>query len=221
MRKRRAILYNDDPLLLEFFRDVFTAMDYEVIDVGKAVACPLSRKAAGACAGPCADVMLMDYRIRGSSSIFLLLAQNTKGCRIPNQNRAVMSGSFDDASLQALSDTGCAFFQKPVLLSILYDWISDCERRSDLAQPLISRRQNIRHATAYEIQCVVDRTGQVLDAMVINMSDDGFCVRLSSPLPERETVHIRSKPPVIPCDAASVCWVRNENNTYHAGLICQ
>lgn len=220
MRKRRAILYDDDPLILDFFCDVFAGMGYEVIAVRKPVTCPLAENRAGACTGPCADLILTDYQIRGISGLSLLLAQNAKGCKIPIQNKAITSGSFDNEFLHTISEIECGFFQKPVLLSELYEWILACEHRSDLSHELISRRRHVRHAMTYKIQCLVNRTGQILDALAINMSDNGLCVRLASPLPEKETIRIQSKPPVIPCDSASVRWIRSDKNAYQAGLIC-
>src|SRR5574337_2215311 len=65
MRKRRAIVYDDDPSVLSFLKDFFSSIDYEVLTYQKPVVCPLSREDEGRCDKryPCADVIITDYQM--------------------------------------------------------------------------------------------------------------------------------------------------------------
>lgn len=222
MRKRRALLYDNDPMVLDFFQDLFTSMNYEVISLTTPVVCPHSGERVDTCTNPCADILLTDCRIPGKYILKLLAEQTAKNCKIPVRNKAVMSTFVDDEFRKTLAETGFAFFQKPILLSELYDWISLCEHRSDLSQSLSPLRKSIRHETTYNIQCRVDRTGQTLDATIINMSDDGLCLQSATPLMVSDRIHIQTKPPLISCRTASVRWT-NQNGTgsYRAGLLCE
>src|SRR5574337_82158 len=116
MRKRRAIVYDDDPSVLSFLKDFFSSIDYEVLTYQKPVVCPLSREDEGRCDKryPCADVIITDYQMPRMSGLELLQEQARRGCKVPAKNKAIMTGLSDDGIQKEAEKAGVAFFQKPV-----------------------------------------------------------------------------------------------------------
>jgi hypothetical protein len=97
--------------------------------------------------------------------------------------------------------------------------LEECQERMDLSRPLGSRRE-IRYATHHGVQCLVG-TGTVLDGIIVNMSDNGFCLKLAAPLMINQTIHIITSQALIACRAASVRWVSSQpDGSYLAGLSC-
>ncbi|HEX9020236.1 MAG TPA: response regulator [Nitrospirota bacterium] len=223
MRKRRAIVYDDDMAIISFFRDFFSSRGYEVLAYQEPVVCPLSRENEESCDRdrPCADVMISDYQMPRINGLKLIQEQVRNGCRMPKKNKAVMTGLAGGESefRMALQETGCAFFQKPVVYSELSDWITDCELRIGLSQPLATRRKEMRHQVNYEMQCLADR--DQIQGAVIDVSDNGLRIRLAAPVEPAQTIHIETKFSLIACRTASVRWIsKNPDGSYHAGLLC-
>jgi hypothetical protein len=68
---------------------------------------------------------------------------------------------------------------------------------------------------------VVGDTEKTLDAMAVNISDNGLCLKLAAPLMEGQVIKINIMQAVIACSIASVRWVnRKQDGSYLAGLSC-
>jgi hypothetical protein len=151
----------------------------------------------------------------------LLQEQSRHGCKLTRENKAVMSGYLDEESHRKIKQLRYAFFQKPIDFSKVSAWLDECEKRVDLSQPLGSRRKESRHATHYEVRCLVDRTDETVDGMTVDISNSGLCLKLASPLMTSQTIHISTAHAIIACSTASVRWVsRNPDGSYLAGLSC-
>lgn len=82
-------------------------------------------------------------------------------------------------------------------------------------------RKEARHATRYDVQCQVDGTDETWEAVTINISNSGCCLKLAVPLRIHQTIHIRTMHALIACSNASVRWVgMDPDGFYLAGLSC-
>ena len=223
MRKRRAVVIDDEKIIVEMFKEFFSTRNYEVLSYNRPVICPIRDKKGNPCNTdyPCADIIITDFSMPGMNGLELLQKQSTHGCKLMNKNKAVMSGYIDEESHEQVKRLGYTFFQKPIDFSHFSAWLDECEKRLDLSRSLGSRRKETRHSTHYEVRCLVDRTNEHVNGMTINISEGGLCLKLAAPLMTRQTIHIDAVDNNIECRTASVQWVsRNQDGSYLTGLSC-
>jgi CheY-like chemotaxis protein len=224
MRKLRAIVIDDEEIIVNLLKNYLSERNYEVFSYTRPVVCPILDEQGNPCNTdyPCADVVITDFNMPGMNGLELLREQSRHGCKLTRENKAVMSGYVDGESLNQINRLGFTFFQKPVEFSHISAWLDECEKRVDISAPLGSRRKETRQATHYEVRCMVDRTSEPLNGMTINISDGGLCLKIAVPLMTRQTIHFDTTPPDFECRTASVRWVsRNQDGSYLAGLSCQ
>jgi len=223
MRKRRAVVIDDEEIIVYVLRDFLSTRNYEVLSYTRPVVCPMLDQRGNLCNTdyPCADVIISDFALPGMNGLDLLQAQLMHGCKLTTENKAVMSGYIDEGCLEQIKRQGYAFISKPIEFSQLSAWLDECEKRVDLSKPLGSRRKETRYATYYEVRCSVDRTNEILHGVTINISDGGLCLKLAAPLRARQTIHIDASHTIIACRTASVQWVsRDQDGSYLTGLSC-
>lgn len=179
MRKRRAILYDDDDIVLDLLQDFLSLRNYDVLTYRKPVFCPLYGEISD-CKNlsPCADIVMSDIRRPGQTGISMLQAQALKGCRVPPENKAVMSGYLDDEEQLRMKMLGCRFFQKPFLLDDISAWLEEREELVDLSQPLGTLRREKRSFINETITCKAPRHETTLTAVAVNTSPSGLCLKL-------------------------------------------
>jgi len=145
VRKKRVILYDDDMLVLNLMKDYFTQRGYEVIKFHKPVICQADEYGRNCTKTlPCADIVLTDYMMPTMNGIELLIAQSRIGCKIPYQNKALISGYIDEIVLKKLRSLGLMYFEKPICFDDLGAWLDKREMYNDLLQQLGTAR-NDRH----------------------------------------------------------------------------
>jgi DNA-binding NtrC family response regulator len=222
VRKRRAIIFDDEDVVLSMLEDVFQMRGYEVIGFKQTTSsCPMQDRDTGACGTvPCADVMLSDFHMPGLNGLELLRRQSARGCPLDIRNKGVISGNIDGESLRQITAMGCVFFQKPFALQALMSWIDQCEMRSDLYQPLVTRRGEERIDSRGEAAVRLPGSNEVLKAAAVNVSASGICVEVPAPLKSGEILNVIKAPRLTASAQATVRWVRKHNNgSYLAGLI--
>jgi CheY-like chemotaxis protein len=222
MRKRRAILFDDEPVVLLVLKDYFETRGYEVLALGEPVFCPVySEGAVCTNQAPCCDIILTDYTMSMMTGIELLQAQGRSGCTLTPKNKALITGHLDESKMRDLRELGVAFFVKPVLFDELDRWVDECEMRMDLSLPLRINRKEIREYCSREISYTVSSSGsELFRGFAVNMSPSGFCLRSSSPLRKDDTVILRSELPLL-SPVALVRWTAGMGREgYLAGLQC-
>jgi FixJ family two-component response regulator len=224
MRKRRAIVIDDEQMIVTLFRHFLSTRDYEVFSYTKPVECPI-RDVKGSLQStdcPCADVIITDYKMFPINGLDLLQRQADFGCPIPKENKAVMSGFIHQETLKQIHQSGYHFFSKPIDFSAFSGWLDQCDKRVDLSQPLGSRRKEVRHDTSYEIGCFLNSTTDMMTVTAVNISNNGLCLKLAFPLRSKQIVHFKTVPPLaVPCRTASVLWIhRAPDGSFRAGVVC-
>lgn len=193
MRKRRAIIYDDDPTILELLTIFFEDLDYEVIANSEPAPCPVYQDDATCLKrNPCGDIIVTDLIMPGMTGLEMLTHQARRGCGIDVRNKAVHSGSLEPGSLEAIGRLGCSFFHKPAPLSELRAWVRECESRMDLSLPLGVPRRERREDASSETVVAVGPEGVELFAEVVNRSDSGSCLRADRPFAVGQVVDVHA-----------------------------
>jgi DNA-binding response OmpR family regulator len=114
VRKRRVIVYEDDPDVANILKERFMLRGYEVLTHQEPVNCPAYDDIA-VCKElyPCADIILVDLSLPRMNGIDMLRVQSLNGCRVPAGSKALMSGDLDEREQRDIEELGCAYFQKP------------------------------------------------------------------------------------------------------------
>jgi len=222
MRKRRAIIFDDEPVVLLVLKDYFETRGYQVLALREPVICAVYSDTGG-CSNKalCGDIILTDYNMPKMTGIELLKAQTWNGCKLTVKNKALLTGYMDDRKMKDLLDLGVAFFEKPVLFDELDRWVDECEQRMDLSLPLGTRRKEVRECCGREITYRIASSGsELFRGIAVNMSPSGFCLRASGPLMREDTVLLQTELPLL-SPVAMVRWItRKGQDDYLAGLQC-
>jgi CheY-like chemotaxis protein len=222
MRKRRAIVYDDEALITNMFRMFFSSMNYEVLTFNDPLfSCPVYTADSDICSksAACADIILTDFHMPRMNGLQLLEAQVRNGCKLPIQNKALVSGYLDDMNRKKVEQLGCAYFHKPLDFSKFSTWIADCEERIDLSGPLASRRKMGRMADNRQIIYRADHHGEVQMGTAVDISDVGLRLKIANPLFTGQTIYIDTDLPNA-CRRGLVIWTLSAGDGTHlAGLI--
>lgn len=219
MRKRRAIIFDDEPIILDVFRLFFEARGYEVMTFREPAACVVYDDLNEcSCPYPCADIIITDYRMPKMNGIELLLAQARHGCRLTPLNKALMSGYIDASQWSSFDTLGSAFLSKPVDFNELAAWVETCESRMDLSIPLARKRREKRRACSLGILFGSTSADAPWRATAVNVSDSGVCLVTEHRLEPEQKVFILTDPSHPP-QHADVRWIRHSGNgSYLVGM---
>lgn len=223
MRKRRAIIFDDEPMVLETLEMFLQELGYEVISSLEPVVCPVFRNSDRHCHNnkACADVIITDYQMPGMNGLELLKRQKEKGCALDMRNKAIISGYFDNRVGSEIGQLGCAFFKKPFHFSELSTWINACEQRMPLSTPVFVMRKERRQPVLIDITYSLPSEPRKLSGFVTDLSDSGFCLRTDHDLLGKELTVVNGDIPMS-CKTAAVRWTRRleVDNCFVAGVSC-
>ncbi len=208
MRRRRAIIYDDDPDVANMLKEHFMLRGYEVLTYQKPVTCPAYDDIT-ACKElyPCADIILVDLNLSRMNGSDMLRVQSLNGCRVPAGSRALMLDDLDDRGQEDIKELGCMYFQKPFSFGEISAWLAEREKQMDLSQPLGMRRKEKRAEANEVMKCLVAGHDELVEGIVLNRSPLGFCLKIKYPVHQGQTIAVRSG--LSPsCRVASVQWVR-------------
>ncbi|MBI5847899.1 MAG: response regulator [Nitrospirae bacterium] len=138
MRKPRAIVCDDEAIILDMFRTVLERMGYEVLTAATPMTCSYYREHAESCPqhNRCADILITDHRMPAMTGLQLLEMQQKSGCKLSSRNKALITGN-DLSELKLQTELlGCRFMLKPMRISAITEWVKECEKRFDLSEPL-------------------------------------------------------------------------------------
>jgi DNA-binding response OmpR family regulator len=221
IRKKRAVIYDDDDTILKVLKEFLSMRDYEVFTFQSPVICPLGEIEKNSCLKPypCADIIISDFDMPKMDGITLFQQQLQMDCKVDVRNKAIMSGYLEEEHIKMLGELGVLFFQKPINFSDLLAWLDQCEQRINLYQPLGSRRRDTRTIFSREIEYTWDGE-KSRSGLILNLSKNGLCMKIQEPLIRHQIVKINTSLP-ISCKMASVRWVKPSKDNFHTvGLYC-
>lgn len=222
MRRRRAILFDDEPSVLELLDAVLSRRGYEVMSFSEPVVCSIYENNADTCINeyPCADVIITDFNMPRMTGIQLLKKQMESGCRLSSKNKALISACLDEEAQNSIEQLGCSFLSKPFRLSTLSLWLDDCEKRIDLSMPLGIRRKEKRMSLHMAVHYHVDSWGQTMTGIAADFSPSGLCLKTSHDFLKEQRVRIASSLPNA-CSAGYARWSRRaDDGLFLTGFSC-
>ncbi len=132
-KKLRIIIIEDDPTISQFLKTALSKLGHHVLVFPdpKACPCPVLKKTICFCPQefPCADVVISDIVMPNMTGIDFFKLQRERGCKAPDANKALMSGTIKSEYIEAAKELGCKFFKKPFKLIEIFDWIEECAER--------------------------------------------------------------------------------------------
>ncbi|MEE9523786.1 MAG: hypothetical protein V3V59_03435 [Thermodesulfovibrionales bacterium] len=222
MRKKRAIIYDDEPVIVELLRDILSLRDYDVLAFSKPVVCHIYNANVESCDNlqPCADVLITDIMMPEINGMDLLLKQAKRGCKMDTRNKAVISGNLSYEYKKMITDMNVKCFHNPFAFSDINNWLDECEQRIDLTQEVGIKRIHDRSPSRIKIKYELPFRDRKFEGGVTNISKGGFCLTTRNPIVKEETIMIDTALPSA-CQEATVRWVSMLPDTsFTAGLSC-
>jgi len=127
-RPIKVVVYEDDPHLALMLEKMIQSFGYAISVYPDPSGCPVYNSPHDTCPKntPCADIMIVNYRIPLLNGVELLEQQRQRGCKIHIENKAIMSTSVNSEQKKAIEALGCHFFSKPFRREELKTWLDTC-----------------------------------------------------------------------------------------------
>ena len=224
IRRPRAIIFDDEVVVLDVLKAFLTSRNYEVVSFPEPRICPLYEWYAEACSEvvACADILITDFQMPQMNGVELLTRQSQRGCRVASRNKAVMSGRLDLERQKEIETLGAACFFKPLNLSKLSTWLDECEKTYALSGPLavIEKRKLGRHPYHGMVEfCLNGNESGVSHGLGINISESGMCLYIWGDLCTGQVITIKSRLPVN-ARRGTILWIKNLHGSFNiAGFI--
>jgi DNA-binding response OmpR family regulator len=126
--RKRAVIFDDEPLFRRALWIFFDQRNYEVLTFPEPGVCPLHVHQQCPCPEGtlCSDLVISDVNMFGKNGIDYIEELMKKGCR--QQHLALMSGGFSDVDRERAAKLGCALFDKPLDMDALMAWVESVEK---------------------------------------------------------------------------------------------
>ncbi len=127
---RRALILDDDPLVLSLLQGGLSRRGYEVSTFSCPLSCPLYSHGSCPCPfmGGCPDVIVTDFDMPFVNGVEFIERVKRKLCKC--RNILLISGCLTDPlDLRRAAEHGVTFMAKPFHLNQLHDWLDSIERQ--------------------------------------------------------------------------------------------
>jgi len=221
MRKRRALIIDDEISVLKSLAMFFEERGYEVIASSRPVRCPVYNDCAWCdTQEPCSDILITDHQMPGMTGVELLRAQSKMGCRLPARNKAIMTGSADESAAEVARELGCLYLRKPFSFDALEPWLRECEALMDLNRHLGLKRREPRNAHRSSLSFRQAAADRVWRATLVNISRSGLCLKACTAPTLHQVLHLIDDLPTA-SKKFRVQWSKDAGDgEYLVGLSC-
>ncbi len=219
MRRRRIIVFDDDIVVTGLLKKFSLLRDYDVVTYLEPVICPIySNRTECDADSPCADIMIVNFRMPAMNGINLLRTQQMRKCGLTSKNKALITGYADAFDRDTVEDLGCALFEKPLDFTRLAAWFDECELRMDLSRPLGLIRREVRHPSKGAVAFRAASSGDIFTGVAVNRSTSGLCLKIAVPVLLDQHITLLSAN-LQSSRSASVRWIKKlADNDYLVGL---
>ncbi len=126
MPTKTALLFEDNDFYREVMTEVLLEKNFQVLAYTDPRAF-LFKKADCCSAGnkPCADVMITDNQMPGMTGLEFLEHVRARGCKLPNDSTAIISGNWSQQDHAQALKLGCKIFHKPTSVDAILDWLDE------------------------------------------------------------------------------------------------
>ena len=119
----KVLILDDDEAVRSTLSKFLMACGFEVQSYSEPSNCPTYLTSNCTCGKEtgCADIILTDINMPGSTGISFIQNQIQNGCRV--KNIAVMSGGWTEEDKKKVKKLGCMIFEKPFSMFELKKWL--------------------------------------------------------------------------------------------------
>jgi CheY-like chemotaxis protein len=129
----RTLIVDDEPCILETLAIAIEERGHEAITAADTSCRPACCNTLCLCNENevCANFLIIDQNLPGIKGLDFIEQLDQKGCKIPTENRAVMSAYLDNHELLRADQMGCKVLHKPVTFTKLNLWLDEREPHVD------------------------------------------------------------------------------------------
>lgn len=130
-RGLRINVFDDDPAITYLLEKILSGLGHKVLTYAEPSEHTQCLRPGQPCCRdlPCADVVISDVMMPGTSGIEMFLHMKDRGCKIQDSHKLLISAVDLDDRLDASSKFGWHFIRKPFTADELVDWVHDCATR--------------------------------------------------------------------------------------------
>jgi len=127
----RVFVFDEDKAFLKLLTVFLESKGHSVSAFTSKYDCPLFQGNQCECPATerCADAVIVNVRPPTMSNIGILIEQDSKGCKLPKQNKAVVSSQFTNELEAQIKAEGFHTMRKPSRLCQIDQWLNECDDR--------------------------------------------------------------------------------------------
>ncbi len=124
MKRKKALVLDDDQINRTILKAVLEHVDYEVVDFSNpSEALELWEDGNRKERPGSFDLIVTDNQMPGMSGLEFLSRIRQKNCLLPDDRKAVISGTWSNSELERAQDLGCCVLHKPVCVDTIHAWV--------------------------------------------------------------------------------------------------
>jgi len=128
----RIVIFEDDQTVAKLLKNIFESQGHDVQTYEDPSLCPAYKDHGEYCNQDesCADVIISDYMMSTLTGIDLFKKQKSCGCKILDQNKALVTGTSLTLEMKKdIDELECFFIKKPFEIESILAWVEDCSSR--------------------------------------------------------------------------------------------
>jgi DNA-binding NtrC family response regulator len=129
----RTLIIDDEPCILETLAIAIEERGHEAVTAENTSSSPACCNSLCICKDGevCTNFLIIDQNLPGVKGLDFIEQLNQKNCKMPPENRAIMSAYLDNEELARADRMGCKVLNKPVTFTKLNLWLDEREPHID------------------------------------------------------------------------------------------